>query len=319
MNVAKQYHTADYTPHATQYYDPFNINALILNILADRTLSRGASDILAELVRLSGIKGYCYPSIQYLAITINKGRTQTKLYLKELVTKNRIRVIRYVGEESRYYVLDIPRENRGPGRFSDHRKEYKNKENVIERANVILNFHDQQIPLAHSACEQVVEKKPSPTLAVDNTFIITSMPPSNTDADPAAPKTNIPSAVFDMGLVREILEVTGDKKSVGCFIKIVKNVPQNIIYAALSSLKVAMSECYISRPGAYFVQVVKNYYPDMFNIPQTRPAPSPTSYESITAPVKEVSTPIDWQSNHKNLRIIRAMLDSSLSSRKGFI
>jgi hypothetical protein len=317
MNASNRYFNPSYlnqsttTKQATPYYDPFNINGLILNILADRTLSRGASDVLAALVRLSGIKGYCYPSIQYLSVTINKGRTQVKVYLKELVTKKRLRIVSYVGRVSAYQLLDMLSKKGGPGRFFAHRKEYKNKENVTEKPNVILTFPAQNNPVAHSAREQVVGTKTAPTLAVDNNIITASIPPSDSNAVTTAPKTNSPSTVFDMSLVKEILDITGDKKSLGCFIKIVKRSPPNIICAALSSLKIAMSECYISKPGAYFVQVVKNYYPDIFNAPQTLPERPSTSYERITAPVKEVSTPIDWQINMEGIKRLQSMLVST--------
>jgi len=283
MNASNSYFNPSYlnqsttTKQATPYYDPFNINGLILNILADRTLSRGASDVLAELVRLSGIKGYCYPSIQYLSVTINKGRTQVKVYLKELVTKKRLRIVSYIGRVSAYQLLDILSKKGGPGRFFAHRKEYKNKENVTEKTNVILNFPDKDNhPIVHSkveATKQAVEE-PSPTLAADNNINITT-PANNTG--PAIQKpilhqqqktTKTPSNVIDMSLVQEILQVTNDKKSLNCFIKIVKSVHKNIIYTAISSLKIAMDESYISRPGAYFVKTIKNYYPDVFTSPK---------------------------------------------------
>jgi hypothetical protein len=63
----------------------------------------------------------------------------------------------------------------------------------------------------------------------------------------------------------EIEQLTGDRKSRGCWIKIVKHIPENTIYAGLSSLRIAMSEGIIKNPGSYMVGTIKNCYPDLFS------------------------------------------------------
>ena len=63
----------------------------------------------------------------------------------------------------------------------------------------------------------------------------------------------------------EIEQLTGDRKSRGCWIKIVKHIPENTIYAGLSSLRIAMSEGIIKNPGSYVVGTIKNCYPDLFS------------------------------------------------------
>jgi hypothetical protein len=77
------------------------------------------------------------------------------------------------------------------------------------------------------------------------------------------------SKPFDMNLVLQIEQVTGDKVGRGCFIKIVRETSPDIVHAALSSLKVAMSEGIVVKPAAYFVQTIKNYCPDVFSSPKT--------------------------------------------------
>jgi hypothetical protein len=68
-----------------------------------------------------------------------------------------------------------------------------------------------------------------------------------------------------MDLVMEIEQLTGDRKSRRCWIKIVKTVPENTIYAGLSSLRIAMNEGIVGNSGSYLVGTIKNYYPDLFS------------------------------------------------------
>jgi len=76
---------------------------------------------------------------------------------------------------------------------------------------------------------------------------------------------NSDNCLINMDLVREIELVTGDRKSRGCWIKIVKSVSENTIYAGLSSLRIAMSEGIVGNSGSYLVGTIKNYYPDLFS------------------------------------------------------
>lgn len=295
MNAVKQYYTKDNPPPS------ISIISLVKNILKDSDLSKNASNILAQLVLASGYSGFCWMLLDTISKNSRLGRTQTKLYLKELVTKKRIKIHHRPGRSSRFEVLDITNELNEVSRCTDHIKEYKNKENVtIEKPNVILIFPDKDNhPIVHSkvkTTKQVVEE-PSPTLAEDNNNTNITTPANNTG--PAIQKPilhqqqkpiKIPSNVIDMSLVQQILDITNDKKSVGCFIKIVKNVPESIVYAAISSLKISMEENYILRPGAYFVGVIKNYFPEVFNT-QTSPVTLSTQNNSSVVPLKTSKKP----------------------------
>ena len=279
--TAKQYYNKDNPPQST------SIISLVKDILKDSDLSVHASNILAQLVLASGYSGFCWMLIDTISKNSRLGRTQTKLYLKELETKKRIKVHHRPGRSSRFEVLDITNQFNEVSRSTDHIKEIKNKENVTAKANVVLNFPDKETnPAAHSeseSTEQIIETKPPSALATDNKIIIIKKPiqPPNTESTKPTKK---PSTAFDMTLVQQILEITNDRKSLNCFIKIVKNVPTNIIYAALSSLKVAMQEDYVLRPGAYFIQVVKNYCPDIFNTQKTCHDSPVTKNNSILVP-----------------------------------
>ena len=266
--TAKQYYNKDNPPQST------SIISLVKDILKDSDLSVHASNILAQLVLASGYSGFCWMLIDTISKNSRLGRTQTKLYLKELETKKRIKVHHRPGRSSRFEVLDITNQFNEVSRSTDHIKEIKNKENVTAKANVVLNFPDKETnPAAHSeseSTEQIIETKPPSTLATDNKIVTNFIQPHNDEPTKTVlhqqqKPIKLPSNVVDMSLVQQILEVTGDKKSTACFIKIVKNVPEAIVYAAISSLKLSMDEGIVSKPGAYFVSTIKNYYPDLFN------------------------------------------------------
>jgi len=279
MNAANNYYTKDSPPPS------ISIISLVKNILKDSDISVHASNILAQLVLASGYQGCCWLLISTISKNSRLGRTQTKLYLKELETKKRIKVHHRPGRSSRFEVLDITNKFNKVSRSTDHIKEYKNKENVTEKANVILNFSDKTKPAAHSeseTTEQFIETETPPILANRNKIIIkNSIQPSNIEVQKPI-KTY--SNVIDMTLVQEILQVTNDKKSLNCFIKIVQNVPESIVCAAISSLKISMEENYILRPGAYFVKIIKNYCPDIFTSQKNAPVTLPTKNNSSVVP-----------------------------------
>ena len=316
-------HTASSTPQ-------FNLANIIRNIISDRTLSKGASDILIQLTLMSGRKGYCWPAIDTIVSLVRPRRTQVKLYLKELAEKGRIKIINRTGRSSEYQLLDILPEKKEPGRFSAYRKEYLRKENVIEKPNVILNFPQEETnPLPHSEganTGRFVGKKSSPKQATDNNKIIikpVDIKPNISTGDskilPEAEPTQKHSAVIAMRLVSEILAVTGDKKSLGCFIKIVKDVPRNLIYAAISSLRIAIGEGIVSKPGAYFVQTIKNYNPDLFTSQKSCDVSlaTPNRCDNIRLNISGMrSDPqpiINWEDNLAQIRALNSKLTSKLN------
>ena len=316
MNAANNYYTKDSPPPS------ISIISLVKNILKDSDISVHASNILAQLVLASGYQGCCWLLISTISKNSRLGRTQTKLYLKELETKKRIKVHHRPGRSSRFEVLDITNKFNKVSRSTDHIKEYKNKENVIGGTNVVLNLSEKTSPVTHSDCgptEQFIETETPPILANRNKIIITKpIPPSNTEVQKP---TKIPSNIIDMTLVQQILDITNDKKSTACFIKIVKNVPKDIIFAALSSLKISMEENYILRPGAYFVSTIKNYYPDLFFSPKTsseRPVtknnnivvPLGTSRKQYLEPEDNVVVPASQEFAMESISAIKSMLDN---------
>jgi hypothetical protein len=68
--------------------------------------------------------------------------------------------------------------------------------------------------------------------------------------------------VFDSGLLREILDLTGDHKSKGCWISCVSRLPEEEIRIAMSSLRQAMMETDVYRPGGYMLGIIKSRNPE---------------------------------------------------------
>jgi hypothetical protein len=322
------------TPQATKYFDPFDFNGLILDILADRSLSRGASDILAELVKLAGVKGSCYPSIAYLSTQIRRCRTQVKLYLKELAIKGRIRVIHNFGQESRYYVLDIATKLSEPSRFSDHRKELNTKKTVREQETVISICCEETH--SRSVQAQTVEITSSPVGSHKNNFR-----PDTICADPREePELSAPGKTASkpllkpkdaqngmghaptratpirMDLVREILDLTGDAKSTRFWVKFVRLAPLTTVYLAISSLKIAIDEGIVLHPGKYLVGIIKRQYPEMFDSKKQPLRPCLEKQDAPYYPKTCESGPpveVDWDLNRSGLRNIMSILERKTS------
>ena len=296
------------SPTYNQSTVPFNLANYVSNIISDPTLSKNASTTLVQLTLSAGRKGYCELLIYSISVKVKSSRTQTKIYLKELQDKKRIKIIYRTGRSSIYQLLDILPEKEGPSRFSDYIKEIKKRKNQRSertKSNVIFNFPEKTNP-------------PS-TLATDNKIIIkNSIQPH--DTEPTKPilhqqqkpiKTT--SNVVNMTLVQEILQVTNDKKSLNCFIKIVKNCPENVIFAAISSLKIALSEGIVSKPGAYFVQTIKNYCPDLFTVKLKQPMSQPKLEKNVSFPINiadsEPKIQPDWEINLALLKNIQQILN----------
>jgi hypothetical protein len=74
-------------------------------------------------------------------------------------------------------------------------------------------------------------------------------------------RTRIPK-IFDTGLLREVLDLTGDYKSKGCWISCINALPEEEIRIGLSSLRIAMAENDVYRPGGYLLSVIRSRNPE---------------------------------------------------------
>ena len=302
----------------------------------DKNLSKGTKNLGIEIVIATNWRGYCWHSIEAFCKLTASSESQVHSYLRDLQENGYVNVVSRPGKTNRYYLgkkfLSNSSDIRDLGVLDSAPKiKTKNKENVIEKPNVILNFPQEETnSVAHSDYDNktpFVETKSSPTLAVDNKIIITpvetkpNISTGDRDIVPEAEPTQKHSTVIDMRLVSEILAVTGDKKSLGCFIKIVKDVPRNLIYAAISSLRIAIGEGIVSKPGAYFVQTIKNYCPDLFTSqkPCDVSLSTPNRCDNIRSNISEMrSDPqpiINWEDNLAQIRALK----SNLKAKTGYV
>lgn len=121
-----------------------------------------------------------------------------------------------------------------------------------------------------------------------------------------------------MDVVREILDLTKDTKSIGCWIKFVRSAPLPIVYAAIASLKSALDEGIVQHPGRYMVGVIKNIFPELFST-QSHALRQPQEKIDVSIysskPYSEDSNPvdIDWSLNNSSLKNIQAILKGKMS------
>ena len=238
-------------------------------------LSSTAKYLYIEMRRIAGVKGYMSCPASHFNDITGRSTKQTRRLLYELKNNNLIDIWLHPGCESEYIIQDVySRQSMDTNVHTFKNKSLKKNQRFGRtQPNVILNFPEQASPATHSEYgppEQIIETKPPSTLATDNKIVTNFIQPHNAEPTKTVlhqqqKPIKLPSNVVDMSLVQQILEVTGDKKSTACFIKIVKNVPEAIVYAAISSLKLSMDEGIVSKPGAYFVSTIKNYCPDLFN------------------------------------------------------
>jgi hypothetical protein len=211
----------------------------ILN--SDPDLSKGAFKVATEIVIASQSRGYCWHSVKALSVKTAQSERCIQLYLREL-------------ENRRYIVI-----SRRPRRTNEY---YLGERLSYAQSRPETN---EVAPINEPVCTLNINVKEKEEINVN----VVSLPVQDQPKIKQPVSGNLPSSkVADMGLIQEIERVTGDKRSRGCFIGIVRKCPESVVYAALSSLKVALSEGIVSKPGAYFVRTVQNL---MLNTPAEDP------------------------------------------------
>ena len=104
---------------------------------------------------------------------------------------------------------------------------------------------------------RAVEPAESPVAAPQRSAVppVEQAPHTRTYEPKGPEKNSLPRDVEF--IVEQIEQVTGDHHSRGAFIRIARNVDEQAIYLALSSVKCAMDCGTVYRPGGYFIGVVK--------------------------------------------------------------
>jgi hypothetical protein len=287
------------TPTSGNQSIPFSI--LDLKSQAFRlSVSKAAQILLSELLSWSGERGYCWWGVSTIAQDLNWSNATVWRKATELKKSGLLEVIPRPGR-SNYWVplpgpskmkrlkneltpLAIPR---GP---MEKKKEKEEQRCTVKKDCAVTNQTppSQKDPNGNVINFEPVEEKSFPTKSNPRKIISSTTtyhqlkpnmmrkslrvpaPEIETPKNLSSIPEKIPNKInenctFNIDLVLEIEQLTGDTKSRGCWIKIVKSVSENTIYAGLSSLRIAMNEGIVGNSGSYLVGTIKSYYPDLFS------------------------------------------------------
>jgi len=261
-------------------------------------VSKAAQILLSELLSWSGERGFCWWGVSTIARDLNWSNATVWRKATELKKSGLLEVIPRPGRSNYWVPLPGPSKMKrleneltplaNPRGLLEKKKEKKEERCTVDRVctstNQALPSHkDQNVNVIdfESVKEKSFPTKSNPRKIISSTTtyhqskpnmirksipVPAPEPPEQSCPIPEKNQTKInENCTFNMDLVREIEQLTGDRKSRRCWIKIVKSVSENTIYAGLSSLRIAMSEGIIKNPGSYLVGTIKNYYPDLFS------------------------------------------------------
>jgi len=285
------------TPTSSNQSIPFSI--LDLKSQAFRLpVSKAAQILLSELLSWSGEKGYCWWGVSTIAQDLNWSNATVWRKATELKKSGLLEVIPRPGRSNYWVPLPGPLKMKRlkneltplaiPRVLLEKKKEKKEERCTVEKECADTNqapssTRDQNVNVIdfESVEEKSFPTKSNPQKIISSTTTYHQLksnmmrksvpvpapePPEHSCPIPERSPNKInENCTFNMDLVLEIEQLTGDRKSRGCWIKIVKSVPENTIYAGLSSLRIAMNEGIVGNSGSYLVGTFKNYYPDLFS------------------------------------------------------
>ena len=279
--------TCNTTPLQYDTDNTYHPCTYINEIFSDRTISRGAAHVLIRLVTASGYHGFCYPSINTLCQWTNYKQTQLRHYLRQLVQAGHIRIIHTPGRSNEYQLTRIIPKSSRPLRSCGPRKRFIKRKRITDQENVISFRPPEQPP---------PDPAPPRPVVIPQTPKVHTKPPVN------------------HYLLRQIMQLTHDKKSFGLWFKLVKTVDEQTIYQALSSLRSAIDCNTVNHRGRYLVGILKQLAPELFQEQTPRQAPTQqtpkvqdhTDQHQDAAP----TTQCDHTLNMEQIRNIRALLSA---------
>jgi len=285
------------TPISGNQSIPFSI--LDLKSQAFRLpVSKAAQILLSELLSWSGERGFCWWGVSTIAQDLNWSNATVWRKAKELKKSGLLEVIPRPGRSNYWVPLPGPLKMKRlkneltpiaiPRVLLEKKKEKKEERCTVEKEcadtnqapsstrgqNVnVIDFEstEEESFLTNSDPQKIISSAATyhqlkPNMMRKSIPVPAPEPPEH--PCPISEKIsnkNKENSTFNMDLVMEIEQLTGDRKSRRCWIKIVKTVPENTIYTGLSSLRIAMNEGIIKNPGSYLVGTIKSYYPDLFS------------------------------------------------------
>lgn len=318
MNAAKQYFKTSNPVTSTQYY-----NLRILN-----SVSPCARLLFIEMRRLSGLNGYISKSIRELSFFIGKSARQVSRLVHELESNKLIEIWQHEGFENEYVICDVYFRHTHDKCVRTF-KSKTSKELTVSRPKPdgISSNHRESNPCLTGPAG--IDEQTSIELGSEKNDFHDGDPAENPDSiatlkTPSEPviepkKTHISMGKSSrtnpvrMDLVREIINLTHDHKSVRFWIKVVRSTSESVVQMAIHSLKSALQSETVYHAGRYLVGILKRLCPNMFDTghkkQSVRPdeqCPDPSYYPK--AVVNEPQIERNEELNLSSIQAIRALL-----------
>lgn len=112
-------------------------------------------------------------------------------------------------------------------------------------------------------------------------------------------------------IVREIESIMNTSKDRKCWEKAVRTCSTDTIHRAISSLRIAMNEISLMKPGAYLVSILKAEHPGLFGGVVKQPVKPIAPIGAFDQNNNNTDTPpqIDWDGNMAGVRAVLAKLN----------
>ena len=297
-------------------------------------LTKGAKVLYAQLRVSAGPKGYVFYRVSRLAEDTRSSISSTKEYLQELRSVGLVIPEYRPGHSNKWFVLDPdptwdgkvhegvtpptqPEDQRegsqdfdggvadGPAPLKNVFKTYIKKRCTFllpppkprTRSSTVPDPENENVIVS----DHFKPQDPSPDLQPDPAPNINTNVPTHTStpqrvSNPDTPIEPKHYKIFNVQLLTEILDLTGDIKSRDCWISVINQIPEERIRYALSCFRITLNEgTILDRPGGYLLAIVMNNNPNLrfrgrkYQSPQTQVSDyserdQPQTYDSPDLP-----------------------------------
>jgi hypothetical protein len=308
-----------------------------------RDLSSTSKYLYIELRRIAGVKGYLSYSATDLSEIVGRSVKQTRRLLHELEANGLVEIWLHPGRESEYVIPDVYfRGTLDKNVPTFKKKSFKNKKTVRENGaslsivkpdpkNIPRSIQAQTAEITSRYFQEVKNDfRPDPIGTDPREEPELSVSEQTTSEPVIEPRdTHISLGKSDivqvqnsarakppirMDIVSHIIAVTGDKKSLAFWIKMVKGCDLQTIRYCLSALNVGLNDGTVRHPGRYLTSLFKKYAPELFSSQKTISKSYPTTKECANIPLNTSKTTlnspffVDWEGNLARIRALKAIL-----------
>lgn len=226
-------------------------------------VSHQARGLLTSLVLWSGKKGFCWWGIPRIARELHTSESSARRWKKELTRAGLVEELTRKGRSS--YLIPFPAEFRGllpagmlkaDGGPLPRVTLVKEKENKISNVCTLPETMNPPEPERKNVVKIRQDSKPEEPLSEQS---IPEVPERIEEPEPVrATRPKPQRRPFDLGLVHELEQLTRDFHSRGAWIRVCRELDEQVIRTAMSATQCAMLETSGVRGGAYFLGTLKN-------------------------------------------------------------